>query len=126
MAASYSVLLEDDTDWVRFLVGDTDVTHTMLDDEEITALLGSTSSNGKSGGRSSAVYYAAAEGLRALHIRWMSRGRGVASKKLQRLAIVYGTGSGINIDVAVQAKITELRKRGARLLAGSSYILRRL
>jgi hypothetical protein len=56
----------------------------------------------------------------------MSTGKGVASRKVSRLTVVYGTGAGINIDVAIQEKIAWLRREGARLLQPSPFAFRTL
>ena len=39
MAATYDPALGSDRDWVRFLIGDRDVTHPILQDENIDAIL---------------------------------------------------------------------------------------
>lgn len=124
MSFSYSNALASNTDWVRFILADTVDAGHLLEDEEIAAMLASQKDNGYTGGRSSAVYLAAAELLSRLHTKWMSSGKGVASKKVSRLTVVYGTGAGINIDVAMQTRIDELRARGARLLATEPYAFR--
>lgn len=133
MSFSYSSSLTSDTDWVRWLIPDKVTPGHELEDEEIAAVLAQSPSNGQSGNLSSAVYYAAATCLARLHRKYMTLGRGKASKKVSRLAIVYGTGAGINIDIAVQTAIANLRKEGARLLAEyadisppGSYVFRAL
>jgi len=114
---SYSPSLPSDLDAVRFLVPDTVTPGHELQDEEIAAVLAQQPSNGQSGLKSSAVYYAAAVCLARLHRKYMTSGRGKTSRKVSRLSVVYGTGSGINIDIAVQTAIANLRKEGARLLS---------
>ena len=126
MSFSYSSTLSSSIHCVRWLVGDTTDTGHMLEDEEIAAVVAAKKSNGLSGLQSSAVYLAAAECLTKLHTKWMSTGKGVASRKVSRLTVVYGTGIGINIDVAIQARVTELKKQGARLLAPAPFPLRLL
>lgn len=119
MSASFNSSLTTNLDWVRFLIRDTDITNPLLSDEEITAVLAEqTSALAVTG--SALKYYAAAECLRALHTSWMSRGRGIASKKVSQLSITYGSGIGINIDIALQNRIAELRTLGAQALAASS------
>lgn len=126
MSFTYTTDLTIGVNAVRWLVGDSvDVGH-MLEDEEIAAVIAAKRSNGLVGLQSSAVYLAAAECLAKLHTKWMSTGKGVASRKVSRLTVVYGTGSGINVDIAVQARIKELRREGARLLAPSPFPLRLL
>lgn len=104
-----------DKDTVRSLVGDTNMTIPMLSDEEIQACI-----DRQTCAAAALVYYAAAEVLAMLHTRWMSSGRGRASKRVSQLQVVYGTGSGINIDLAIQARVTELRKQAARLNSKAS------
>jgi hypothetical protein len=117
---SYNPSLPADLDWVRFLIGDVSSSSAMLQDEEITAALAERAST------VARKYLTAADLLSALHTRWMSTGRGVASRKVSRLTVVYGTGAGINVDAAVQAKVSELRRRGARLLTNAPHSLRAL
>lgn len=111
MPATYDTTLPTDRDWVRRLIGDVNVVTPMLQDEEIDAALAERAAH------QARKYLTAADVLSFLHTLWMSRGKGVASKKVERLAIVYGTGAGINVDAAVQEKIHELRRRGAFLLS---------
>jgi hypothetical protein len=131
MSFTYDESLSNDLDWVRMLLPDKVTPGHALEDEEITAVLAQSPSNGQSGNLSSAVYYAAATLLESLHRKYMTGGKGKASRKVSRLTVVYGTGSGINIDIAVQNAISKLRAEGARLLATytaptvpGSYILR--
>lgn len=107
---TYDKNLPTDVDWVRRLIGDVNMASAMLSDEEIQATLDS-----KSEGSPARRYTAAADLLEMLHVTWMSAGKGKASKKVAQLQIVYGTGSGINIDLAIQTHISSLRKRGAFL-----------
>ncbi len=119
MSATYSPTLASSVDWVRLLIGDTivsPVSRANLQDEEIVMMLEAQPDNGKTGGQSSAVYFAAAKLLEMLHARWMTRGKGVASRKVSRLTVVYGTGSGINIDIAIQNQISQWKKHAAFLL----------
>ena len=122
MSFSYDSTLASDLDWVRFLVPDKTTPSHLFEDEELEALIAQSPDNGQSGNLSSAVYYAAASALSRLHRQYMTKGKGSTSKKVSRLAIVYGTGSGINIDIAVQTAISNLRREGARLLSEYSSI----
>lgn len=126
MSFTYTTDLTIGVNAVRWLVGDAVDAGHMLEDEEIAAVIAAKKSNGLAGLQSSAVYLAAAECLAKLHTKWMSTGKGVASRKVSRLTVVYGTGSGINVDIAVQARIKELRREGARLLAPTPFPLRLL
>jgi hypothetical protein len=120
MTATYEPSLPDDRDHVRFLIRDTDTTAPMFQDEEIDAVLSATLATVTS---PAARYFAAATLLAALHTQWMSRGKGIASKKTSKFAITYGTGIGINVDAAVQARIKELRRQGADILCPSPKTL---
>lgn len=133
MSFSYSSSLMSDRDWVRFILPDTSTPNHAIEDEEIDAVLAQSPSNGQSGNKSSAVYYAAATCLERLHRKYMTAGKGKTSRKVSRLAVVYGTGAGINIDIAIQTAISNLRKEGARLLSEyaaisppGSYVFRML
>jgi hypothetical protein len=116
MSATYDINLASDVDWVRFLIYDTDTSAPMLTDQEIAAIVAKQTSAGIDAPR----YYAASECLAVLHTRYLTGGRGKSSKKVGQLAVVYGTASGINADLAVQARIAELRKEAARLDARDS------
>lgn len=113
MTTTYEPSLPTDRDWVRHLLRDTDTTAPMFQDEEIDAVLSATLLSISS---PAARYFAAASLLATLHTQWMSRGKGIASKKTSKFAITYGTGIGINVDAAVQARIKELRIEGANIL----------
>jgi len=107
---------------VRFLIRDTKIADPMLQDEEIQDIIDTT---GNSVWPALAtIYFAAATCLSTLHTQWMSAGRGKSSKKVSRLSIVYGTGAGINIDAAIQERIRELRREGAKLLSPKPYNLK--
>lgn len=133
MSFTYDNTLANDTSCVRFLVPDKVTPSHALEDEEIAAVLAKQPDNGQSGLSSSAVYYAAAVCLERLHRQYMTSGKGKTSKKVSRLTVVYGTGAGINIDIAIQTAIKNLRKEGARLLSEhadisppGSYVFRAL
>lgn len=115
MPATYNTSLLTDLDWVRHLIRDTDTTSPMFQDEEIQAVLDLKHSTAVTSPASR--YFAAADLLSTIHTLWMSRGRGVASKKVSKLQITYGTGIGINVDAAIQAQIKDLRRQGAILLS---------
>lgn len=109
MAATFDPTLPSTRDWVRFLIQDVTVATAMLQDEEIDAVIAEQYQSSSK----ALKYLAAAECLSVLHLRWMTGGHGVASKKVDQLSIVYGTAAGINVDMAVTMKIKELRARGA-------------
>lgn len=122
MAATYDPALPTDRDWVRLLLQDhANLASPLFSDEEIDAVLTATTQTITS---PAARYFAAATLLTAAHTAWMSKGRGVASKKVEKLSIAFGTGAGINIDVAIQARIRELRIEGAHILCPTSKVLK--
>lgn len=106
---------------VRLLVDDTEEVGAELTDEEIALIISVQTATG-----AALPYYAAAECLQALHTRWMSSGKGRVSKKVSKLTIVYGSGSGINADAAIAARIKDLRMRGSFLLSSRPYALKAL
>lgn len=120
MPATYSVNRLTELDDVRFYIRDTNVAKAIFDDGEILAQLAQRAPG------IARAYLTAADLLAVLHTEYMTKGKGVASKKVSRLAIVYGTGSGINIDIALQTRISELRRRGAQLLQPRPFALRAL
>lgn len=114
MSATYDPNLPSNKDHVRRLIGDVNTANAMLSDEEILAIIAEEASNGVTD--PALKYIAAAHALEDLHLTWMSRGRGVASKKVSQLSLVFATGSGVNIDMAIQEKIKQLKMRGNALL----------
>lgn len=104
MAATYTDPPATDEDWVRFLIGDTDVSPTtdaMLTDSEITAILGEQSNK----------YLAAARALSNLRTRWATVKRGIVEKQVSRLRIRWGYSAATQ-DV-ISARIAELRALGS-------------
>jgi hypothetical protein len=120
MASTYDPTLSTNRDLVRFLVPDKDTTTALFQDEEIDAVLASMAGSYTSPG---IAYFAAAALLENLHRTWMSRGKGVASKKTAKLAITFGTGVGINVDAAMQQAIKSLRIQGAHIMCPSPKTL---
>lgn len=123
MSASFDINLGDEVSWVRFLIGDTTVATANFTDEEITANLSASTVSSAEAKR----YLVAAELLDILHRRWMTLGAGYASKKVGSLSIAFGTGIGINVDAALQLKISQLRLEGSKRLSaaiGKPYAFR--
>lgn len=116
---SYDPASRSDRNRVRRLIGDTDIAAEMLTDDEIDAFIEDNEDDCYD--PKAVKYLAAADALNALHNLWIGGGRGRSSKKLGRLSIVYSTGAGINVDAAIQTKISWLRKRGAELASEPSY-----
>lgn len=120
---SYDPSLASDRDWVRFLVRDNNPLREMLTDAEIDGVLAEvTVSYGIT--NAARKYLAAAKCLETLHTAWMSRGRGVSSRKVDDLSVVYGTGAGINVDAAMQLKISALKVEAARLAGPAPTVFR--
>lgn len=120
---SYNPALPSDRDWVRLLIGDTDTTREMLTDGEIDGVLAEVTAS-YAITNAARKYLAAAKCLEILHTEWMSRGRGISSRKVDDLTVVYGTGAGINVDAAMQAKISSLKIEAARLAGPAPSVFR--
>ena len=113
MAFSYDPALPTDKDHVRFLVADTVEATALLQDEEILATLSEETATGKA-----LKYFAAARVLEILTTRWASLGRGVTSKTVSRLSKSWGMDG--TASAVLEARIKELRERGAYLLSPST------
>lgn len=131
IAATYDAALSTDKDWVRLLIGDSDVdagangnTKAQLFDAEITALLAAERSNGLSGGESSQVYLAAARALELLATRWMAQGKGIVEKRVGQLQIRRSDNE--SADELLKSRISSLRKKGADLLMPRPRMFRTL
>lgn len=117
MSATYVPTLATDLDHVRFLVGDTDVTDAIFQDEEISAVLGF--------GTAPAValpYFTAAELLSQLSGKYSLAGKGKIQKTVSKLVLIWGVNEDAN--TALQARISMLRKKGAQLSSKSPFVLR--
>lgn len=121
MSFTYAPESGSDLAFIRLLVDDTEEVGAELSDEEIALIVARQTATG-----AALPYYAAAECLQALHTRWMSSGKGKVSKKVSKLTVVYGSGSGINADAAIAERIKELRRRGSFLLSSRPYALKAL
>lgn len=102
MSATYDPTLPSDVSWVRFLVGDRDVTKAVLSDEEIGAVLAEEANK----------YLAAARVGEVI----LTRGRGVISKSVGDLSLSYGDSP----ESAYRSHLQTLRERGAELLLKTS------
>lgn len=123
--ATYDPALPTDKDWVRWLVGDTNVAAALLDDRELDALLAGERSNGKTGGESSQVYLAAARALDMLGTRLQVSGQGgILETQIGGLRIKRGDGQSIAASITKQAN--DYRRRGAFLLSPAPRVLRAL
>lgn len=113
MSASYEPKLTSHLDWVRFLVGDTDVANARLDDDEIWATINShVAQSGSDSTDGSWVRYAAAADLMGLiNARWMIAGGGIAEKETSKLRIKYGVND-TGVDV-IGRHVTWLRTEAA-------------
>lgn len=119
MSATYTNTLLTNLDWVRFLVGDIDVTAgvVQLQDEEIAAVLAEETATGKA-----LKYFAAATCLSTLFARWTNSGKGVLEKQVLQLRIRRGVNE--SAVIAMERRICELRSRGAFLLTEVPRVLK--
>lgn len=119
MAATYDPTLPTDADHVRFLVGDTDTTDALFQDEEIAAVLAeeAVTASGQS-----LKYFAAASLLSMLWARWSAAGQGISAKTVGRLHIEYGNQA--SVLSALEDRISFLRRRGAFLLMPRPKVFR--
>lgn len=117
MSANYDPTLPTDLDHVRFLVGDTDVTNAIFQDEEISAVLGFQTAPSPA-----LPYFAAAEILSQLSGKYSVAGKGKIQKTVSKLTLIWGVNEDAN--TALQSRISMLRKRGAQLCAKRPFALR--
>ena|ERR1700753_1255388 len=124
MSSSYDSSLPSDKDWVRFLTGDTDVTNPSLQDEEILAVITEESIQIGPSGAQALKYFASAMCLERILSGQSLAGEGVESIKVGSLTITQGiSSSGVS---SVQAKISQLRLKGASLLGSKPRVFRLL
>ena len=115
MAATYDPTLPSDKDWVRLLIGDTDVSSPVLSDEEILGIIAEeVSINGQ--GIWTKYLVAARAGWVILAADGGSGS--VVSKTVGNLSLSYGGSS--SADSAFRAHLQSLKERGAVLLLRSS------
>lgn len=88
MSANYNSSLPADTDWVRFLIPDTDITSPLFQDEEIAAQISEETSTGQA-----KKYYVAAALLGLLAVRLADAGQGVESIRIGSLSITQGVST---------------------------------
>jgi hypothetical protein len=122
MSFSYDNSLPANLDWVRRLINDVNSSSYFFEDEELLAYIAEANQSVPK----AVKYLAAAAALDTMHQAWISKGKGVASKKVDDLAITFGTGVGINVDLAMEQKITHLKKKAASLLSVSPHSFRML
>lgn len=120
MSFNYSNSLPTDRDWVRMLINDHTASSYFFEDEELDAIIAEQNQSVPK----AVKYLAAAQAMTTMHEAWIARGRGIASKKVSALSIVYGTGGNINVDLAMETKISQLRRKGAALLSPAPFALR--
>jgi hypothetical protein len=106
MASTYDPALSTDKDWVRFLVGDRDVSDPRLQDEELYALL-----------REEANKYLAAAAAAELIL---GRNGGLVEKQVGDLRLKWG-GSAQD---QYQKYIDHLRRKGAGLTLEKQNVFR--
>ena len=110
MGSTYDKSHGTQRDLVRFLVGDTDTSSPRFDDAEIDAILGEETATG-----ASRPYFAAATILGAIQTELAGVGAGLAEKSVDGLKLKWGIDAVAS--QAIEMKISQLRKRGAFLLA---------
>lgn len=122
MSFSYDNTLPTTRDEVRRLINDVNSLSYFFEDAELDWYIAEQNQS-----VSAAVkYLAAAAALETMHLEWISKGKGKASKRVAALSITYGTGVGINVDLAIEAKLKQLRKKAAYLLSPRPYAFRAL
>lgn len=117
MTATYDPSVPTDRDWVRLNIPDTSVSAAvpaLLQDQELDALLANEPNK----------HFAAARALSILYGRWAALGEGVLEKEVDALRIKRGIDS--TAAQAIQARIDELRRRGAWLSTPKSRIFKTL
>ena len=117
MSANYDPTLATDLDHVRFLVGDTDVTNAIFQDEEISATLGFQTAPSPA-----LPYFAAAELLSQLSGKYSVAGQGRIQKTVSKLTLIWGINEDAN--TALQSRISMLRARGAQLCSKRPFVFR--
>lgn len=117
MTTTYDPTLATDLDHVRFLIGDTDTTSAIFQDEEISAVLGFQTAP------SAAIpYFAAADILSQLSGKYSVAGEGRIQKTVSKLTLIWGVNEDANS--ALQSRISALRKKGAQLASKRPFALR--
>lgn len=128
MSATYDPTLPTDRDWVRLLTGDSDTSAALLSDEEIDAIVAQEATDTSATGQSLRLF-AAARCLEIAQAKAFAKSAvagGLSQKTVQDLTLKWGTdASSVS---GWQAKIAELRRQAAWLLAptDTSRILRSL
>lgn len=117
MTATYDPTLASDLDYVRFLVGDSDMTDPAFQDEEIAAVLGFQTVNG-----AALPYLTAADLLSMLAGKYSQAGQGKIQKTVSKLTLIWGINEDAN--TALQSRISWLRMRGAQLCSKRPFSLR--
>ncbi len=106
MAATYDASLASERDWVRFFIGDRDVTKAALQDEEIVAVIAEEQT--RAGAGDHVKYLAAARCGEVL----LAQTKGLVSKQVEDLRLAWGDSP----DSAYRAHLEGLRTRGAEVL----------
>lgn len=113
MTATYDPGLPSELDWIRLTISDNVVSAPKFQDEEINAVLQEQTATG-----TARKYYAAAQLLSDLIIRFGSAGNGVLSKKVGESSTTFGQDE--DMLKAMRDRVSSLRKEGATRLARRS------
>lgn len=110
-----SLIETDDNTWIRFTLDDK-VVPFILSDEEIDAYLTLETATGEA-----KKYFAAADLLGVLMLKWSSLGEGVAEKQVKGLRVKFGLGDRGEAGQVISTIQEQLKKRGAELLSPPPY-----
>lgn len=113
MGATFQADLPSNKDWVRLLLGDTDMSDVALEDETIEAIIAEDVA--KNGSGAWTKYLAAALAGRIVAARWESSSSGITSKKVGDLTLDFGDSGG-SASKQYDDYLCKLRERGAELL----------
>ncbi len=110
--------LSSDIDWVRVMIGDSDINTRQLEDDTIAALLAEAVTRGaRTGG---AKYCAAAQAGELLAARWQAKDKGAVSKQVSKLRIRFADGQALK---AYREYLNTLKCRCTELsISGPSMI----
>ena len=107
MSATYNTSLPTDRDWVRFTVGDRDVTRALLQDEEIDAILSQKANR----------WLAAADCAQMI----LAQNRGMIEKQVETLKLQW---SNKGAESTYQIYIDYLRKMGTMAMSPAPSVFR--
>lgn len=124
MAWSFDPALPTDKDWVRILIGDTDVADQAIADETIAAILAEVIALGASA--NAAKYCAAAQAGSVAMAAWMSSTSGIVEKVVSKLRIQYAGGGQQSALEAYDSYLDGLRRKCTDLSLSQPALLKAL